>query len=592
MQIIKFTGLLLALTLTISPINGTSKAETATSGNLLPNSGAGQSNYQNQTDALSPDKVGSGQGFTIDNGIQAFTNELEAKGEGIVSDTGTLVGITTTKQSGGSFTTTETSLDGGVTLNSISEVQNCEWVGSSYQCGSAASGGGQRDTYTNTIKILDGNDNVIAITTFTRNNDAGYYGNTHTYTDTVTYTDTGSRKYDWEWKGTDGGNTSSTGSIGPNLLGASLTATLLDITYQPISEETQQEIELANLQLEEAQLELESLVQELEEINLAQVEEIETFEFAPLPILELEEIEVKEIKIEEFRELFVENFKEILVEENLVEEFETALVEVKLEEEQFFEEATNMVMEEMKEEFGPSVSFIEEEPVQEIKEEKLEEMNNETTLTEEVKEEEPTETLITEKPKEEINESESTTTETMEETPNETNETGETSENVSTESNVAENKETENETETESNEEGVESEETGDVKSNVRTKTTIVGIEKKVQKVIEKVMSKLKRVDQQLAAIQFIKTQGITTGGADLTGYINKKVYNNQKQLEEIPFYSSVNILEQSQIYGDKSLVKYTSNDPILQQQVALVNVQSEINTLRSEIYALKESLK
>jgi hypothetical protein len=592
MQIIKFTGLLLALTLTISPINGTSKAETATSGNLLPNSGAGQSNYQNQTDALSPDKVGSGQGFTIDNGIQAFTNELEAKGEGIVSDTGTLVGITTTKQSGGSFTTTETSLDGGVTLNSISEVQNCEWVGSSYQCGSAASGGGQRDTYTNTIKILDGNDNVIAITTFTRNNDAGYYGNTHTYTDTVTYTDTGSRKYDWEWKGTDGGNTSSTGSIGPNLLGASLTATLLDITYQPISEETQQEIELANLQLEEAQLELESLVQELEEINLAQVEEIETFEFAPLPMLELEEIEVKEIKIEEFRELFVENFKEILVEENLVEEFETALVEVKLEEEQFFEEATNMVMEEMKEEFGPSVSFIEEEPVQEIKEEKLEEMNNETTLTEEVKEEEPTETLITEKPKEEINESESTTTETMEETPNETNETGETSENVSTESNVAENKETENETETESNEEGVESEETGDVKSNVRTKTTIVGIEKKVQKVIEKVMSKLKRVDQQLAAIQFIKTQGITTGGADLTGYINKKVYNNQKQLEEIPFYSSVNILEQSQIYGDKSLVKYTSNDPILQQQVALVNVQSEINTLRSEIYALKESLK
>jgi hypothetical protein len=592
MQIIKFTGLLLALTLTISPINGTSKAETATSGNLLPNSGAGQSNYQNQTDTLSPDKVGSGQGFTIDNGIQAFTNELEAKGEGIVSDTGTLVGITTTKQSGGSFTTTETSLDGGVTLNSISEVQNCEWVGSSYQCGSAASGGGQRDTYTNTIKILDGNDNVIAITTFTRNNDAGYYGNTHTYTDTVTYTDTGSRKYDWEWKGTDGGNTSSTGSIGPNLLGASLTATLLDITYQPISEETQQEIELANLQLEEAQLELESLVQELEEINLAQVEEIETFEFAPLPMLELEEIEVKEIKIEEFRELFVENFKEILVEENLVEEFETALVEVKLEEEQFFEEATNMVMEEMKEEFGPSVSFIEEEPVQEIKEEKLEEMNNETTLTEEVKEEEPTETLITEKPKEEINESESTTTETMEETPNETNETGETSENVSTESNVAENKETENETETESNEEGVESEETGDVKSNVRTKTTIVGIEKKVQKVIEKVMSKLKRVDQQLAAIQFIKTQGITTGGADLTGYINKKVYNNQKQLEEIPFYSSVNILEQSQIYGDKSLVKYTSNDPILQQQVALVNVQSEINTLRSEIYALKESLK
>lgn len=587
MQIIKYIVSLCLLILTTS----VARAETATSGNLLPNAGAGQSNYQNQTDALSPDKVGSGQGFTIDNGIRAFTNELEAKGEGIVSDTGTLVGITTTKQSGGSFTTTETSLDGGVTLNSISEVQNCEWVGSSYQCGSAASGGGQRDTYTNTIKILDGNDNVIAITTFTRNNDAGYYGNTHTYTDTVTYTDTGSRKYDWEWKGTDGGNTSSTGSIGPNLLGASLTATLLDITYQPISEETQQEIELANLQLEEAQLELESLVQELEEINLAQVEEIETFEFAPLPMLELEEIEVKEIKIEEFRELFVENFKEILVEENLVEEFETALVEVKLEEEQFFEEATNMVMEEMKEEFGPNVTFIEEKP-QEVKEEKMEEINEETPMTEEVKEEKQEETLIAQKPKEEMNETNATTTESMEETPNESTETGETSEAVSTESDVAEDKETESETTETSNEEGVEGETTSDVKSNVRTKTEIEDIEKKVEKVIAKVLSKLKKVDQQLAAIQFIKTQGISSGGADISGYINKKVYNNQKQLEEIPFYSNQNWLEQSQIYGDKSLVKYTSNDPILQQQVALVNVQSEINTLRSEIYALKESIK
>ena len=91
-------------------------SETATSGNLLPNAGDGQSSYQNTTDAYAPDKVGSGQGFTIDSGIQAFQNELEAKGEGIVSDTGSLVGITTTKQNGGSHTTTTDSLDGGVRL--------------------------------------------------------------------------------------------------------------------------------------------------------------------------------------------------------------------------------------------------------------------------------------------------------------------------------------------------------------------------------------------------------------------------------------------------------------------------------------------
>ena len=110
---LKWTSLLTALILTIS--TSVSKAETATSGNLLPNAGVGQSSYQKPTDAYAPDKVGSGQGFTIDSGIQAFQNELEAKGEGIVSDTGSLVGITTTKQNGGSHTTTTDSLDGGVT---------------------------------------------------------------------------------------------------------------------------------------------------------------------------------------------------------------------------------------------------------------------------------------------------------------------------------------------------------------------------------------------------------------------------------------------------------------------------------------------
>ena len=61
------------------------------------------------------DKVGSGQGFTVDSGIQSFQNELEAKGEGIISDTGSLVGIINQYNQGNSFTTTTDSLDGGVT---------------------------------------------------------------------------------------------------------------------------------------------------------------------------------------------------------------------------------------------------------------------------------------------------------------------------------------------------------------------------------------------------------------------------------------------------------------------------------------------
>ena len=72
---------------------------------------------------------------------------------------------------------------------------------SSYRCGRTATSG-QRDSFSTTIKILDENDNVLAITTMNRNNDAGYReNNSYTYTDTATYTDTGSRNWSWQWAG-------------------------------------------------------------------------------------------------------------------------------------------------------------------------------------------------------------------------------------------------------------------------------------------------------------------------------------------------------------------------------------------------------
>ena len=164
------------LTLT-TLVSVNSLAETATSGNLLPNAGDGvNTNAQNSNSTI--DGIDSSTGFTL-NGITDYSanyNELEAQGTGTVSASGSLVNISTTTQSGASFTTTETSLDGGVTLNATTEVQNCEWSGSSYQCGQATSG---RDSFSTTIKILDENDNVLSITTLTRNNDAGYLSLIH-----------------------------------------------------------------------------------------------------------------------------------------------------------------------------------------------------------------------------------------------------------------------------------------------------------------------------------------------------------------------------------------------------------------------------
>jgi hypothetical protein len=255
--------LLITLTLTSNAF-----AETATSGNLLPNANVNQTNLQNQSGTING--ISGSNGWTT-TGISNYNNELEANGTGTVSSSGSLVGITTEKQNGGQFTTTGDALDGGVRLNSTTEVQNCEWIGSAHQCGSATAG---RDTYSTTVNILDANNNSLATVTQNRNNDAGYYGNTYTYTDTVIHNGTGARNWSWLWTGVDGNNVNATGAVGPNLLGANLTATLLDINYTPLPPALHTELLSFNTEIIEEFKELERTVNIKEEIKLE-----ETFKF-------------------------------------------------------------------------------------------------------------------------------------------------------------------------------------------------------------------------------------------------------------------------------------------------------------------------
>ena len=163
------------------------KAETATTGNLLPNAGTGQTSVQHSNSTI--DGINSSTGFTLNNitDYSSSYNELEANGTGTVSATGTLLNI-----SAGDHTTTEDSLDGGVTLTSKTEVQNCEWTGSSHRCGQATTG---QDSYSTTVTILDADENELAKVTQNRNTDSGYNNNTYTYTDTVTHTGEGARKW-------------------------------------------------------------------------------------------------------------------------------------------------------------------------------------------------------------------------------------------------------------------------------------------------------------------------------------------------------------------------------------------------------------
>ena len=572
-------GSLTILTLT-TLVSVNSLAETATSGNLLPNAGDGvNTNTQNPNSTI--DGIDSSTGFTL-NGITDFSsnyNELEAQGTGTVSASGSLLNITTTKETGGSFTTTADSLDGGVTLNSTTEVQNCEWSGSSYQCGQATNG---RDSFSTTVKILDENDNVLAITTMNRNNDAGYRGDTYTYTDTVTSTITGSRKWDWQWEGVDGNSPNSSNPVGPNLLGASLTATLLNIDYSPISEETEEQLEDTNEQLELAQEELENLLENMEEVNF---EELENLNFnAPV----FEEIEIEEIKFEELQIQFEETFKEILIEENLIEEFETALIEENITEEEFFEEVGN-IMEEEFEELMPTGTVMKEEEIieMEIKEEEI--TNEEEVATEEIEEESPQEENLNEEVKEETTETESNanteTNATTEDTSEESMETEETGESNTEESSMDEDSETEgSETET-NNEEAVDDEAVGDDRQE---NDEIDSVNVKVKRIIEKLEKTLKDVNDTVKAVQFVTLKGIQSGAADLSSY-KLQLKDTVKLNDGNPdFFNQLNI-EQEQIYKNKSLNAYTNNDPISIKQSELIRIDIEKKQLLLELKILRE---
>ena len=340
--------LLLISLLTIS-IHTTGQTETATTGNLLPNAGTGQTSPQSSSSTI--DGINSSNGFTL-NGITDYSssyNELEANGTGTVSASGTLLNITA-----GDHTTTTDSLDGGVSLTSKTEVQNCEWIGSAYQCGQATSG---QDSYSTTVTILDENDNSLATVTQNRNNDSGYNNNTFTYTDTVIHTGEGARKWSWEWQGVDGNDSSSTSPVGPNLLGAELKATLLNILYSPIPVAIKEEINEI----------FEELFTEFEEIENT-IEVKEEFKFKEELKFEEEVIEVKEEeKIE----------TPMVIAQGIIEEEEK--------EEEINEE---VVTEEEKEENQETIAEEKEETTTQTaqKEEKQEENTTKTEKTEESKE--------------------------------------------------------------------------------------------------------------------------------------------------------------------------------------------------------------
>ena len=289
-------------------------------------------------------------------------------------------------------------------------------------------------------------------------------------------------------------------------------------------------------------------------------EKIDTIDVQEFNIVDTSIFIKDELGIEnefDFDEYVENNFNEFLTNNDLTETFETALIEENISEKEFFDTMVN----ELKEEFSDDLTT-------ETDTEKL------TTETE-------TENL------EEANADAKTTEETTE-VGNETNQESTNTETVSNESSMDKDTQTEgSETETDSTQ-TVENKENDDVKTggtSVRTDS----IEKKVEKVIAKVIAKLNDVNKKLQAVQYITTKGITAGEADVSSYINKRIYSNQNLYDNVPFYKDLNILEQKEIYKEANLNTYTSKDVIAVQQRQMVDIESDISRIQAELYALKQ---
>jgi len=300
----------------------------------------------------------------------------------------------------------------------------------------------------------------------------------------------------------------------------------------------------------------------------------------------------EEVKFEDFVEM---QFTDFIETNNLVEDFKQELKVEGITEEQFFDELGDSMMKELGGDMMNEIASLNEPEIM-MEEPKMEEFKDEDTMTGDFEEE-----TIEAKPTEESNIKEESNA-TNQEPTNEDVKTDETiqanektteperqeSDVVSNESELAEDKETERQEETESNDEVVEDETDVSVENRKITNADTSSIGKKVAKIIAKINSKIKRVDQKLQATSLVLSAGLSSNAPDLTVYKSKRLNGGSISDGNLELFQKLNILEQQQIYKDASLTAYISNDPIAVKQNALARVTTQINSLQAEISALK----
>ena len=596
----------LSIAISFLCIYSVGNSQTITTGNLLPNANDGVDWNSSSTDMIND----GGSGF-VSNGanVNGFTitcptgqancgYKYDVGGDFEVTGTATVSASDVKLYSN---TITQPMLDNGITLNSHVDVANCE----STQ-GNCESKGGANDSHTTTVVLKDNSGNTLSTVSQTRTEVTGFQGNCNgypgssgsvaqacgQYNDRIIYLGLGANNVDWSWTGTDS-NYSNQLRQGPNLLGASLNMTYNNIEFNPIDEDTQDDIEDINDDIndivenipddfdwntDDLYFEDEIIIIEddftfddsftFEEIYIDELPPIEEFDmevFEEMPEIEMvffeEEFSEPMMVTEEiFTEEFEEDFTEFLEETGMEEEFMEFLEEEGITAEEFFEEIT------------------EEEFNDELTEESFEEF------------EEPLEEIATEE--ESVSAVEENETETVDEV-SESNE-------VEEEKEVAKNETTEEEKpdSTESEESDVSTEESGeqeDIQSEeVNADTEVV---KDIAATETKLKKNLKTIAKQIAKVTKETTNNLSKEdiffkGNDLDSYSEivfytaKEIYDNTN----MGFFLQIDLSTYSgEIYVNTSLSSYTDNDPVEIHRVKLLDINKKKNKILAELEALKK---
>ena len=580
-------------------------AETITTGNLLPNKNDGVDWNSSSTDMINDG--GSGyvsngtnvNGFTITcpTGQANCGYKYDVGGDFEVTGTATVSASDVKLYSN---TITQPMLDNGITLNSHVDVANCE----STQ-GNCESKGGDNDSHTTTVVLKDSSGNTLSTVTQTRTEVSGFQGNCNGYPGTTTtgvtancgqyndriiYLGLGANNVDWSWSGTDSNYTNQSRQ-GPNLLGASLNMTYNNVEYNPIDEDTQENIEdidediidiiddipedfewnTDDLYFEEdiIIIEDEFTFDEInfEEIYIEELPPVEEFDmggYEEIPVVEeafFEEEFSEPIMVTEeiFTEAFEEDFTEFLEETGMEEEFMEFLEEEGITAEEFFEEITE-------EEFNDELteeSFEEfEEPLESV-------ATEEEGISEVVEEEKETVEDVTESESVE-EEKEVATNETEEEKPDST-----------------ETEDSDVSTEESGEQEDIQSEE---VEVDDKTKTDVAEVETKLKKNLKTIAKQIAKVTKETT--KNLSKEDLFFKGNDLDSYKQvafysaKEIYNDTN----VGLFLQIDLSSYSgEIYVGTSLSSYTDNDPVEVHRVKLLNIETKKRKLQAELEALKQ---